>query len=185
MLAGIVRAIEKGHVQALEKLISEQDPGFFVVDADGRTALHFAAGKGDIRMFKAIATAFPDLMQKEDFDGWIPLDLAAKRGCLAVVLFQFEREKEMLNNKIFFACVRCGLCKVGRDRFEKIPCKKDASYKHSGPRRVIASSFDEARRKLSHAEANCGVTHWWSQKKTKTKRNETSSSSSSSSSSSD
>lgn len=102
-----------------------------VLDADGNSALHVAANAGAVDVYKALAGLFPALLEMENLNGRTPLDVAASRGCLALVLWTHERESKnvdlALSAREYLACSHCGLCVVGRKRFASRVCARDSS----------------------------------------------------------
>lgn len=124
------------------------------IDKNGNTALHFAAQNGNIQLYKGIATLCPSAINIENMNGHTPLVLAAAVGCLAIVLWTHDYQREDVKRKTFgrayFACTTCGLCLNGRERFAARVCSKNRDHKWDGemlPRHIIfvrAVDFAEA-----------------------------------------
>lgn len=94
------QAIESGH-EEVACLLLEQNPSLLTAtDEHGRTALHFAAMKGNTTALQLLIKEGADLTQR-DVLGWRPLHHASEAGHEEVITLLAERGSSVLDKDVY------------------------------------------------------------------------------------
>jgi ankyrin repeat protein len=76
---GLIDAVKRGDGPTIASLLKAAPAGVREMDADGRTALHWAAEAGNAQAVKALLAAGADVRARDGY-GYTPLHLAARAG---------------------------------------------------------------------------------------------------------
>jgi len=148
------------------------------VDSNGNTGLHLASAQNSIETVKALVETFPGLLDAANLDSETSLDVAARHGALAVVMymhaFQAEDVEKEHRLRDYYACTSCGLCLNGRARFEVQTCAKDREHrwpKNELPRHIAAVRAEDFPGAVAAILVSAGkknkslkMVKWWCKK---------------------
>eukprot|EP00163_Fabomonas_tropica_P029901 TRINITY_DN6583_c0_g3_i1.p1 TRINITY_DN6583_c0_g3~~TRINITY_DN6583_c0_g3_i1.p1 ORF type:complete len:130 (-),score=9.10 TRINITY_DN6583_c0_g3_i1:91-480(-) len=92
----LVQATRSGQVDKVINIIHSANANVNFTDANGRTALHFAAEKGQVDVVKALIShgADVDIQESPALDGSYPLHLAVRGGHVSTVTLLLHNDAD-------------------------------------------------------------------------------------------